>query len=241
MRRLRVFLLVGLLVAGILLFLRSSFWSLAEIRVEGNEALSTAEVIRLSGLVPGQNLFRIREQEVRERLLLHPRIKAVDLRYCWPDTVVVQVEERRAVGAIPVQGWFWEVDGEGTLLGSKAAWPGKGVPLLTGMTLPAAKPLPGERVAAPEAAGLLAVARRLAPEMRAVVQEIHYSNAEGISLFTTNGIEVYLGRPDELETKLILFWAIYREKGAAEARIPVTYIDVSHPKAPVLRFAGAGG
>lgn len=240
MRLLRTFFLLAVSVVALFLFARSSFWALQEIRVEGNRSLTPKEVVGLSGIVPGQNLLTLREREVRQRLLLHPRIKGVDLRYHLPDTVVIEIEEREPLGVIPVADSFWEVDGEGILLGTKKTWTREDPPLLTGASIPREKLLPGQKLALPEVTGLLAVAAALPPKIRRVVREIHFDRREGISLYTSGEVRVYLGQPEDLETKIVLFWAVYQQQSQEGKISRLAYVDVSHPKAPTLKYVDEG-
>lgn len=240
MRVLRGFFVVAILAVALLLFVRSGFWSVRDIRVEGNRRLTAEEVVSLSGVAAGQNLFTVRKGEVRERLLMHPRVKEVQVRYRPPDAVVIEVVERQAVGVLPVDGALWEVDAEAVLLGTRLSWGAGDPPLLTGIGVPSETLLPGERLSRPEAAGLLAVAAKLPPEIRRVVREIHYDPKTGFTLHTDAGAKVYLGQAEALEEKLVLFWAVYQQQQQEGKAALLAYVDVSRPKAPTLKYRGEG-
>ncbi|MCR4420027.1 MAG: FtsQ-type POTRA domain-containing protein [Clostridia bacterium] len=233
-------LLAAVLALASWLFARSSFWELEAIKVRGNVTVSGEEIIRLSGLLPGENLLRLNKQAVKENLLRHPRIREVELRRDLPDTVLVEVRERVALVLIPAAGAFWEVDQEGRVLGARKAWSPADPLLLTGVTVPREQLVPGRILALPELGPLLAVAQALPPGIREEVQELHLANPGGICLYTREGVRVILGDAGEVEQKLALFWAIYREEQVRGSAARLAYIDVSRPKAPTLGYASGG-
>jgi len=126
------------------------------------------------------------------------------------------------------------------LLGRKLSWTQDDPPLLTGARLPPEMLLPGRQVSGPEVENLLAVARALPSEMRRVVREIHFDRQAGLSLYTNREARVYLGQPEELEEKLVLFWAVYQQHEQDGSSPRLAYVDVSRPKAPTLKYRAEG-
>lgn len=202
--------------------------------------MTSSQVTGLSGLAPGQNLFAIKEKEIIRNLLLHPRIKSAAMSRRLPGKIILTVEERLAVAAIPATGVFWYIDRDGTFLEEESVWNRDQVTLITGLPLPAVKPAPGSKISLPGMDSVLAVVNLFSPEVRQVVQEVHFGGAEGDTLYTKNGTRVYLGQPEDLEKKLTYFWAIYRQHVENGRLSQLVYIDVSYPMAPTLRYGNEG-
>jgi cell division septal protein FtsQ len=58
-------------------FLHSPVFGIKEVVVEGNQSLGSAEIIRLSGVVPGTNIFLLDEEQIQGRLHLHSLLETV--------------------------------------------------------------------------------------------------------------------------------------------------------------------
>jgi hypothetical protein len=69
-------------------------YAVNEITVRGNETLSKEEIIGLSGLRQGENIFRARIYRCRDRLAKLPLIEWVAVSRAMPDTIVVRLVER---------------------------------------------------------------------------------------------------------------------------------------------------
>ncbi|MGB9919206.1 MAG: cell division protein FtsQ/DivIB [Moorellales bacterium] len=236
----RLLVLGAVLALTLWFFARSDLWGLRTIEVRGNTALSSEEIIRLSNLILGQNLWGIDKEAVRENLLRHPRVREVTLRRRLPDTVVLEVQERIPLGVIPAAGAYWEVDREGRVLGSRPIWAPGDPLLLTGVAVTRAQLVPGNTITLPDIRPVLAVAEALPAEVRERIQEVHLAGAGGVCLYTREGVRVNLGETVDLEKKIALFWALYGQERENGGLARLSYIDVSRPKAPALGYADPG-
>lgn len=61
-------ILVILLTAGITLFLRSSYFSIQNIKIEGLQQIPQAEIERLTSSAKGQNLILADQESLRKKL-----------------------------------------------------------------------------------------------------------------------------------------------------------------------------
>jgi cell division protein FtsQ len=231
--------LLAILAVAVWSFLRSDVFSLRVVEVRGNRSLSREEVVSASGLVFGENLFRIEKETILRRLEGHPRVKEARLAWRLPDRLVITVREREPLACVVVSNAFWEIDEEGRLLGARSQWPQGLVPLLTGVDPAAAALAPGARLAQPEIENMLLVVRAMPPEARSVIREVHWEDGE-ILLYTDSGAKVYFGRPEDVEAKVALFWAIYRKKTEDGQITRLASMDLRHPRAPTLRYLSGG-
>jgi len=88
-------------------------------KVVGNETVSSEELFRLSGLKFGENLFDIDIQRAAERIEANPFIKRVQISRDLPNSVAMRVFERKPFVFI-AQGSFYTADESGHLLPSRS-------------------------------------------------------------------------------------------------------------------------
>src|SRR5205807_5701300 len=117
----------------------------------------------------------------------------------WPSTVRVVVTERSPVAVAPADGGGWAtVDATGRILAVTLPRD-PDLPLVSGLP-PAGKP--GHRLG-PEAAGDLAVAAALRPDLRARVTEIVTRDGGVVEMNLRPAGAVRLGLVEDLDAKLL--------------------------------------
>ena len=108
-----------------------------ELKIVGNETVSSEELFRLSGLKFGENLLDIDVQRAAERITANPFIEKVLISRDLPHTVAMRVMERKPFVLI-LQGRFYAADKSGHLLPSRSH-KNFDLPIITGieeLTLP---------------------------------------------------------------------------------------------------------
>ena len=105
-RRLAARTIRAVAIAGVVLFAiyrgrdlaaQAHVLQIQRIDVQGNEHLSTGEVLAVLGGMRGQNLIWCDLNGWRQRLLSSPWVRDADLRRSLPSTVEVVVSERRPI------------------------------------------------------------------------------------------------------------------------------------------------
>jgi len=135
---LRFLIFVGL-VFGAIKFMSSEFFTVTEIKVDGNHYYTKAQIIEMAQLRTGDNLFfDTKTAPARDYLLDDPYIKLVSVRKELPDTVRVAIEEREEYAAIPYGENYILIDQDGMVLRISDRDPV--LPLLTGLSLVEMKP-----------------------------------------------------------------------------------------------------
>lgn len=141
------FCIFCLLCTGTYYFLTSEYLNVTEIEVVGNEYYTEAQVIQMTAIQTGKNMFEFDSSRVRDVLLADPYIKNVKIRRILMGTVRITVTERMEYAAVPYGESFVLLDNEGTVLRVTDESPT--LPLLVGMTL--VEMTPGEALAVEEA------------------------------------------------------------------------------------------
>lgn len=224
-------LLAAALTAGLVwggVELRS--WALASPRFQLQEAnftglsrASRAELLRLSGLAAGQNLFAMDVGLLERSMLQHPWVRGVEVTRHFPASVSVQVVEH-APAALVVLGDLYVLDEQGEPF--KRVTPGDGLdlPLVTGVER-------DEYVKDPDGVrermrGALEVARAysaLKPGRHERLSEVRLEGP-ALALVTMAGQEVRLGE-GETEAKLSRLSRVRRELSTRGLTAAVIHLD----------------
>ena len=95
-------LLIGLcFIETYVLVFHSSFFSLEEIVVRGNQSVSAGEIVELSQIDTGARMFQLSFSSIKAQLEADPRIKSAELVQLAPRRLQIQVVEEG------VQIYFW--------------------------------------------------------------------------------------------------------------------------------------
>ena len=86
-----IFVLV-LLIVGLLIFSRTSFFEVKQFEIEGNAYYTDNEILLMGGCETGKNLFwGIDSKKIRSRLQQDAYMERVEVRRKLPDTVKITV------------------------------------------------------------------------------------------------------------------------------------------------------
>ena len=118
------FLVFVAIVAGIVFFLRSEFFSIETIDIEGNKYYTPSQIQDISGIQNGMNIFfEVKSSQSRKQLLDSPYIKSASIQRVLPSTIKISVEERMEYAAIEYSGSYAVIDKEGMVLRISSAEP----------------------------------------------------------------------------------------------------------------------
>jgi len=127
-RRIKNLLLFILVIVGIIIFVRSSFFIVDEINVVGNKKYSSNSVIEQTGLGTGQNIFKMlgekpknlfsfrfndKEKGIYESM---PYIKTVSIRPALPKSISITIQERTPFAILENKETIILIDREGFAL-----------------------------------------------------------------------------------------------------------------------------
>ena len=105
------------LVFGLYYFLNSDFFAVRKFEVSGNQYYTPAQIIEMSGLQSGVNMFfETKTRPARNALLEDPYIRLAEIKRKPKDTIQINIEERREYAAVPYGEQFVLIDREGTVL-----------------------------------------------------------------------------------------------------------------------------
>lgn len=101
------------------------------IDVSGYLTIKPEKIIEISGIRPGQPILKVDLGSVKKRVIMHPQISDAAVVRDFPDTIHINIVERRPVALI-MQDGFFEVDQDGVVLGVRGRYSGS-FPIITGV------------------------------------------------------------------------------------------------------------
>jgi len=110
---------IGLCVVIVLVVVwafTSGYLDIDEYSVMGNSFLTDEEVYLISGIETGKNLYTTDLRTVESNLAGDPRIADAVVRRRFPDTVIIEIEERVPVAVIAVGEDLYKVAGDGLVI-----------------------------------------------------------------------------------------------------------------------------
>lgn len=227
-------LIVAVVVVAIYLFLQSSLFSLTTIEVRGVENLSESEVINLSGLQNGENIFKADRKEAEKQISLHAAVATVDVRVRPPHKILINVQERQGVAVVYYENVYYIVDEEGYLITRTDAAYEPALSLITGLDIPGSLNV-GTQLTSARSASALTLAAAFHDRYPESQKEISAETTSNLRA-TFNGKEVRFGDTGNLNRKL-------KALDEALANLPaggwdqLVYVDVSNPRDVYVEMA----
>jgi cell division protein FtsQ len=209
-----------------------------DIRFEGLSRASPEELIAFSPVRVGDSFFFADVDAMERGLLRHPWVRRVDIRHALPPSLVVRVEERRAVALVELSGLYL-VDEEGNVFKRAAGGDPLDLPLVTGLSR--AEYEQHRRASEEMLAHALALVRawRDGGRPRPALSEIHIEPDEVTIHVGEDGTEVRLGAGD-LGAKLSRLDKVLSALRAEGKRAEVVHLDNRlHPSWVTVRLATA--
>lgn len=109
-------LLFVILVIGLSVFSRSEVFNISSISVEGTETLPVSDIIELTNLKVGSNIFDFRSSSVEELILTEPLVKSVEVKRVFPNKVRVLITERTPYITISYNSKYYYLDEDGMVI-----------------------------------------------------------------------------------------------------------------------------
>lgn len=226
---------IFILVLAIFFFLQSSFFRVKNIEVTGLKQLKKEQVVALSGLAPGVNIFRADLRQAQSKIALNPMVGDVQITRKLPRTILVNITERKPLAIIPDKGSFIIVGDGGYVLARVKNLSSVNLPMLTGLKTAGANP--GKIIADEKIQIALKYLLTMSLNLRAAVSEINLTDVNNIRIYTIDGVEVRFGDDTRIADKIKL----YGEVIGQNYKNKILYIDISYKGSPVIKFMGQEG
>ena len=226
-----VFFILLVLVAVFILF-QSPVFEVRQIVVSGT-TISAETIISVSGISPGQNIFKLDIKSAEKKIQLLPLVKVVNITRKLPATINVNLEERKAVGVLQITDGFTQVDDEGVCL-RKIDIANSKMPVITGVQVDF--PGIGKRMKSEKLSTVLNVVDELPGEILPKLSEVHIDDEGRIQLYMLDGIQCRLGLPEKIKQKGQILLDVLQELQPKGKKIE--YIELTYYGNPVVKYSG---
>lgn len=202
---------IGVIALGVgfVQYLRETpYFHLQSVAIRGMDRLPEQQVRAFlethAGIAEGASLLLVDPEDVAQRLTALPEVRRAHVRHIWPDQMVVDLEERVAVGIYVSESASMVFDKTGLLFAASRASDllNSMMPIVTGMAadppLEVGKELPSMAFRrAMEYAGTI---RNASPRLAERVAELHWDDVAGLTVLLDDGARFRCGHRPAAET-----------------------------------------
>ncbi|MDD4802026.1 MAG: FtsQ-type POTRA domain-containing protein [Syntrophomonas sp.] len=233
----RVILLILALLVSIYLFLHGSIFNIDSIIVQGNDKVSPEEIMALSGLVPGNNIFDIDADIACIAIQAHPMVKTAEVERRIPNKLEIKITERQVWAIIPYQEVFLCIDETGICFERLNKTPIIGYPIITMDSMPEYVNL-GQAVNK-QATDIIRQVWLAIPESgQQKISDYHYMNNENeLKIYTRNGTEIRFGNMERLDEKAKTLTQVLQIESdfIKSGKDVLEYVDMRFKGEPVVK------
>jgi len=224
MKRKIVFFLFLLVCAGIIVTVfKAPFFDINEIVCQGQDKLTAEQVIKISGVSKGNNIFITSISDAKENLLKNPEIRSASVNRVFPNRIRIEIVEAVPVAYAEYDGMVLLLDDSGkiikTLEDKEDSIP-DGLVKVIGVEVVSSEP--GKLLAAEDDGRALKLYECLrvfeSLGFRGKVNYVDFSDLSDIKLEYENRIYMLLGNYDSLEYKLKFVKKVIDEKIAKQEK-----------------------
>lgn len=218
----------------IVFLLSSNIFRISNITVEGNNNVSKEEVIRLSSIYYGQNIFQINKKKSMRNILQNPYSEYIKISRKLPRTVRIDIIERKSIALVPYVGSYLSIDKNGIILEVNTKIDKKDIPIIQGLKFNNFKI--GNKLD-------LEIKQQFDTTVNIInavnkaefvdeISGIIMSDIENLKMTTRKGITILLGNDNNIEYKVSFAKTMYDD--ASQKYVKGT-IDITHYGNPVFK------
>ena len=209
-------------------FLFSPFFHIREFVVHSRNEINKNDLRTYISQFYGENLLFLNEESLKNNLLNHNLISAIQIKKSFPSTVHIIIEERTAVAWLKNNGKKLIFSADGIILAEKDADTAVNIPEIEGF----AYYFEDDKIIFPLLIDqLLKDFSDLNKEYLAEIRKITYKN-NSFKLYLTEGGGVNLGENKNLEKKLAILNSILKNNKEEQ----IDYINLEVSKHPVIKL-----
>ena len=211
-----ILFLIVIIIAAILLFLLSPIFKINNIQVKGNEKISSSEIISLSTIEKGTNLFKVSKRETVKKIKQNAYIESVTINRKIIDTIEINVKERKVAYMLEYKGSYAYIDNNGYIL-EISSEELEGIPKLKGYKTIEENIKLGNRLEAEDIDNLKVISKILDVsenyEIKQYISNINMENSSNYILYLkSENKTVYLGDTANLDIKMLYLQSIIEKE-----------------------------
>ncbi len=204
------------------------------IEVQGNQHISTEDIIILSEVKEDIPLWQVAARSVEDRIKTHIFVEDALVIRKFPSTISITIKEREPRIMIPSEGRFVVLDYEGIAIEIIRSMPEEVLPFYSGRNVQIPI-LIGQKVVQREVQEVLTFYETIPEQYRYLIHEIEpLKNTWNI--YSVDGIRIGLGTSERMDEKIEFLDHLYRDTPIFDEHQDIRYIDLSDPSNPVIKY-----
>lgn len=112
-RLILILMMMLILVVGVGVFLKSSFFEMKNIVVEGNTHVKEDDLISELNIVQNRNIFSYNTKKIKEQMLKNPYVEDTKIKFKLPSTMVISIDEITPVALLKNNNTYCYISEEG--------------------------------------------------------------------------------------------------------------------------------
>ncbi len=109
-------IIITLFIATVILFMMSSIFNIKQIVVINNNKITSEEIINLSKLTPGINMFKTTNRTIRNNIKENAYIEDVNVKRNINGTVTLDIKERKPTYMLKLENTYVYINNQGYML-----------------------------------------------------------------------------------------------------------------------------
>jgi len=208
-----VYILLFAVVITFLFLIGSRIFEVKDITVTGNQKLNSKIIIKLSGIIAGQNIFKLNTKNIKNNLESNPYVRVISIQRRLPSQVNIIILERKSAAVIEYLGSYIVMDQEGFILEVNKQLLQPSSPIISGMKMIAFHV--GQKVQSSDPYQVKILDDLLIPiyecDIAGMLSEINIDEPNNIYFITREGLQVMMGQANELSYKISLLKSMIPE------------------------------
>ena len=219
MKIIKWIILFGILLTVLIFFITSPIFNIKEIKVSGNEKISQEEIIYLSQVQEGENIYKYSKNKIKEKICQNPYIENVQVYRILPDKIEIEIKERKATFLMQLDGTYAYINNQGYILEKNTE--NIYLPIITGFTSKEEDITEGKQLLEEDLDKLQVVLNIMeianSNQITELITKIDVSDTSNYTLYLeTESKVVYLGTLSDMNMKIsYLKGYLQSEKGVA--------------------------
>jgi cell division protein FtsQ len=218
-------------------FYNSDYFKIKTITVTGNYKYKEEEIRSKADIAIGNNIFEINKKYIEDNLLNEfIWLKSIDLKKIFPDTISIEIVERKPFVKAVYGGKYYIVDSEGIVLDIMAGDDKENYKdIIAVKNALNYAPDTGEKIAKKAMLSCGDIYDALVSDMRKLMKEASLGNdGQGDIIFLTNdGKQIIFGTSDGLPDKVRILGPVLRK--LKEDGVPYSVIDLRDIDNPLIK------
>ena len=212
-----------IIIIGICTFaMLSPIFNINSIIVTGNSTVSTEEIISLSGITTGENIFRINKKDIRNNIKKNGYIEDLTIKRSLPNKIEISVEERQTSFIIQYGSGYVYINNQGYILEINSEK--KELPIILGIKTPSEQLVEASRLNEEDLKKLGTVLKIMSVaevnDIANLITTIDITDDSDYKLyFDSEQKEAYLGDCSDLETRMLYLTAILKSESGTPGEI----------------------